>query len=183
MSPPTAYTELDTPHLRLVPNSPAHVLALRESVDSFQRASGLRVLPSLRAFVTGAEVSAHWLERVRRAPPDVNPWLHGLGVLHRMDDCVMGAAGFVGIPDADGVAEIAYGIAPEYQGRGYATEAAQALVAFASADSRVRRLRAHTYTATNASTRVLAKCGFTFVGPIEHPEDGLVWRWERESVR
>lgn len=178
-----AYAALDTPHLRLVPYSPAHVLALRESEAAFEKVSGLQVLPSVRALMTGAEVSPQWLERVRSAPPDVDPWLHGFGILHREDNRIIGAAGFVGIPDADGAAELAYGIAPEYQGRGYATEAARALIDFAFADPRVRRLRAHTLAATNASTRVLAKCGFTFKGPIEHPEDGLVWRWELERIR
>jgi ribosomal-protein-alanine N-acetyltransferase len=178
-----AYAELDTPHLRLVPYTPAHVLALRESEAAFERVSGIRVLASLGAMMRGNEVSPQWLERVRSAPPDVDPWLQGYGVLHRDDNVVIGAAGFTGLPDADGVAEIAYGIAPEYQGRGYATEAARALVDFAFTDPRVRRTRAHTLAATNASTRVLAKCGFHFVGPIEHPEDGLVWRWELDRIR
>ena len=43
----------------------------------------------------------------------------------------------------------------------------------------VRVVRAHTLPQANASTRVLGKCGFTFTGPVEDPEDGLVWRWER----
>src|SRR5438477_2132802 len=101
-----AYAELETPHLRLVPYTPAHVLALRESEAAFERLCGLRVVPSLRAFMTSSDVSPQWLERVRSAPPDVDPWLHGYGVLHRDDNCIIGGAGFVGIPDADGVAEI-----------------------------------------------------------------------------
>jgi len=32
---------------------------------------------------------------------------------------------------------------------------------------------------SNASQRVLAKCGFQYVGEITDPEDGLVWRFER----
>lgn len=174
------FREQETPHLRLVPYAPAHVLALRDGETAFERVAGLRVMPSVRTLMSGADVSPAWLDRVRSAPPDVDPWLHGFGVVHRDDGIVIGGAGFTGLPDADGVAEIAYGIAPEYQGRGYATEAARALVEFALADARVRRLRAHTLAATNASTRVLSKCGFAYVGPIEHPEDGLVWRWERD---
>ncbi len=30
----------------------------------------------------------------------------------------------------------------------------------------------------NASTRVLTKCKFKWVGEVMDPEDGLVWRWE-----
>jgi RimJ/RimL family protein N-acetyltransferase len=74
--------------------------------------------------------------------------------------------------------EIAYGIAPRYQGRGYATEAARAIVGYAVASGRVRTIQAHTLPEHNPSTRVLQKCGFTLKGQIIHPEDGPVWSWE-----
>jgi [ribosomal protein S5]-alanine N-acetyltransferase len=79
----------------------------------------------------------------------------------------------------DGVVEIAYGIAPEHQGKGYATEAAEALTSFAFSSPHVRIVRAHTLPEVNASTRVLAKSGFRFVDEAMDPDDGLVWRWER----
>jgi RimJ/RimL family protein N-acetyltransferase len=88
--------------------------------------------------------------------------------------------GFPGPPDSEGVAEIAYGIAPAYQGKGYATEAANALVDFASRDARVKKVCAHTLPETNASTRVLEKCAFKKVGETIDPENNLpIWRWER----
>jgi len=68
---------------------------------------------------------------------------------------------------------------PDYQGRGYATEAAAALVIFALERVDVRRIRAHTAPEPNASTRVLSKCGFHHLGEVTDPEDGPVWRWER----
>ena len=79
----------------------------------------------------------------------------------------------------DGTVEIAYGIVPTFQERGYATEAAEACIAFAFADDRVRLVRGHTLAASSASTRVLEKCGFLRTGEVEDPEDGPVWRWER----
>jgi [ribosomal protein S5]-alanine N-acetyltransferase len=75
--------------------------------------------------------------------------------------------------------EIAYGIAPSYEGHGYATEAAKALVAFALERVDVTSIRAHTKPENNASGRVLSKSGFHQVGEVEDPEDGPVWRWER----
>ena len=30
-----------------------------------------------------------------------------------------------------------------------------------------------------ASTRVLTKCGFSRIGEVIDPDDGLVWRWEK----
>jgi RimJ/RimL family protein N-acetyltransferase len=44
----------------------------------------------------------------------------------------------------------------------------------------VRRAIAHTLPEANASGRVLAKCGLRFVGEVIDPEDGSVWRWERQ---
>ena len=75
--------------------------------------------------------------------------------------------------------EIAYGIAPEHQGKGYATEAAEALTAYAFGSGQVRVVRAHTLPESNASGRVLTKCGFRNIGEVIDPEDGLVWRWEK----
>lgn len=92
---------------------------------------------------------------------------------------VIGSAGFKGPPDSAGMAEIAYGIVPGFQGHGYATEAAAALVAFAFASRQVRLVRAHTLPEANASTRVLLKCGFRHLGTVVDPDDGPVWRWER----
>jgi ribosomal-protein-alanine N-acetyltransferase len=78
--------------------------------------------------------------------------------------------------------EIAYGVAPGYEGRGYATEVAEALVNHAFLQPQVRLTRAHTLPERNASGRVLEKCGFQFVGPVTDPEDGLVWRWEKPKA-
>ena len=135
-----------------------------------------------------AELSADWLALLRGSTsPD--PWIHGFSVVHLNTDTVVGHAGFKGPPASDGVVEIAYGIAPDSQGKGYATEAAQALTAYAFNSGKVRVVRAHTLPEQNASTRVLSKCGFRRIGEVIDPEDGLVWRWEtdiqaaqRESV-
>lgn len=73
--------------------------------------------------------------------------------------------------------EIAYSIAPEYQGKGYATEAAAALIAIARREPAVQLICAHTLAERNASTRVLEKCGLRKVG--EAIEDDVpIWRWE-----
>jgi ribosomal-protein-alanine N-acetyltransferase len=126
-----------------------------------------------------AELSADWLERLRTSTsPD--PWIHGFRLVHRESDAVVGTCGFKAPPAADRVVEIAYGVAPEYQGKGYATEAAQALTAYAFASGRVRVVLAHTRPEPNASTRVLTKCGFTRIGEVIDSEDGLVWRWEKD---
>jgi ribosomal-protein-alanine N-acetyltransferase len=169
---------LETAHLRLTPWTPAQLLAMIESTDRFESEAGLPLADGLREFFVSGEVSPAWIEQLRVAPgPDA--WTLGFGVQHRDESRVIGSAGFKGPPDEDGIVEIAYGIAPGYQGRGFATEAARALVAFALERVDVTGIRAHTMPENGASSHVLAKCGFERVGEVVDPEDGLVWRWER----
>lgn len=165
--------------LRLVPFTPEALLALIESgADAFAACFGHAAAEGLRGFLVSDEVSPAWLETLRGAA-GADPWTLGFAVIEPATGLVVGTAGFKG-PPRDGVAEIAYGIVPDREGRGYATQAAASLVAFAEADPRVRRVIAHTLPEANASTRVLTKCGFRFVGAVQDPEDGQVWRWARE---
>ena len=137
----------------------------------------IRIDPGLRELFVSGEVSEQWLGSLRSAE-GADPWRHGFAVIDNASESVIGSAGYKGAPDDEGAVEIAYAIVPSMQNRGYATEAASALVNYAFSDPRVRLLRAHTLPAKNASTRVLANNQFTYAGEIIDPEDGPVWRWE-----
>jgi RimJ/RimL family protein N-acetyltransferase len=126
-----------------------------------------------------AEVSPGWLALLEGSS-FCDPWIHGFALVHLSSGTVVGQCGFKGPPAADGVVEIAYGVLPEHQGKCYATEAAAALVSYALSCKQVRTVRAHTLRQSNASTRVLMKCGFHRVGEVIDPDDGLVWRWEKQ---
>jgi RimJ/RimL family protein N-acetyltransferase len=157
-------TPVATKSLKLVPQTRDEVRAYVAQMPPHER----------------AEVSPVWLARLDGSSV-IDPWIHGFVVVHRANESVIGKCGFKGPPAADGSVEIAYGIAPEHQGKGYATEAAAALVRYAFDSGQVRVARAHTLPEPNASTRVLTKCGFRRVGEVMDPEDGLVWRWERNN--
>ena len=154
-------TFIQTKNLSLVLESTEKVLARIEALSPADR----------------AEVSPLWLTRIRSAI-SADPWTHGFSIVERASSTDIGSCGYKGPPSPEGIVEIAYGVAPEYQGRGYATEAARALVDFAFASDLVGVVCAHTLPENNASTRVLTKCGFGCVGEVVDPEDGLVWRWE-----
>ena len=95
----------------------------------------------------------------------------GLANFHREMDPPLGD-----IPEAGWV------LSPAAQGKGYATEAAAALTNFAFTQN-IPTVRAHTLPETNASTRVLTKCGFEHLGEVIDPEDGRVWRWEKHRTQ
>ncbi len=169
---------IETRNLKLVPHTPAHLLDLIEGADVYARSFGSTPAAGLRDFFVSKDVSPEWLEQLK-ASMTVDVWTNGFGIVHKASGTVIGSAGFKGPPDADGLVEIAYGVVPQHQGKGYATEAAQALVEFAFKTGQVERVRAHTLPQPNASTKVLTKCGFRHVGEVNDPEDGSVWRWER----
>ncbi len=171
-------TPLQTLHLELIPYTPEQLLSLIDDVPEFEKKTGFIAAKGLRDFIISDEVSPAWIQKLR-ASSGPDPWTYGFAVVDRESRSVVGNAGFKGPPDQQGMVEIAYGIVPDYEGRGYATEAAALLVRFASGNSEVRLIRAHTLPTTNASTRVLTKCGFDKVGEVVDPDDGLVWRWER----
>jgi len=167
---------LQTKNLKLVPHLPAHLLALSEGGPAYEKVSGMRIAQGVHKFLLAA--TPEFMAQLRRATgPD--PWNFGFAVLHKIDNVMIGFCSFTGPPSPDGTVEIAYGIAPDYQGKGFATEAALALVEFASRDARVMTIYAHTLPETNASTHVLEKCGFTKTGEVIDSENNRVWRWER----
>jgi ribosomal-protein-alanine N-acetyltransferase len=98
----------------------------------------------------------------------------GRPLVERASGATVGACAFKGPPDAEGVVEVAYGIDPPHRGRGFATEAAEALIGFAFASGMVRTVFAYTKPDNTASARVLTKCGFHRIGEVMDPEDGLV---------
>jgi [ribosomal protein S5]-alanine N-acetyltransferase len=149
------------PTTKLVPQTREDVRSMIDAMSPYEK----------------AQLSAEWLARFH-ASADIDTWVHGFRVVHGDSGAVVGACMFKG-PPTDGVVEIAYGIDPDHQGKGYATEAAQALVAYALASGQIRMVRAHTLPDGNASKRVLAKCGFRHVGEVIDPDDGLVWRFEK----
>ena len=72
--------------------------------------------------------------------------------------------GGVGIAMRDGAPELGYWIAPAYWNRGYATEAAAAVVAMARDSLKLDRLTSGHFDDNPASGRVLAKLGFEVTG-------------------
>ena len=125
-----------------------------------------------------AEVSPEWIARVRMSEPG-NPWTLSYHAQVRASGVIVGSGAFKGPPTTEATVEIAYGIDEAHRGCGYATEVANALTAFAFGTGEVRCVRAHTKVENLASVRVLARCGFRYLGEVLDPEDGIVSRYER----
>ncbi len=64
-----------------------------------------------------------------------------------------------------GECEIGYSVLPAFQMRGYATEAAQAFIAWVLKQPSIQTITAQTFPELTASIRVLKKCGMSLDGP------------------
>ncbi|MEU0954580.1 GNAT family protein [Streptomyces niveus] len=82
-------------------------------------------------------------------------------IIERATGLVVGAVGL--FPPADGTIEFGYGIVPSRRGRGYASEAARAIAAFALTAPGVHTVGAKVELSNPASARVLEKAGLTRV--------------------
>lgn len=90
--------------------------------------------------------------------PDRWEW-YAMWMIELRNGTQIGDLCFKGL-EADGMAEIGYGLLEEYRGRGYATEAVGAAVEWAMRQPGVTRVEAETEPDNRASQRVLEKCGF-----------------------
>jgi len=111
------------------------------------------------------------------AIPRESPW-GGYLAVDKTRATVVGTCAFKTGPTDDGSIEIAYFTFPQFEGHGFATAMAKALIDIAVASSVIQRVVAHTLPQQNASTRVLEKAGMHCLGEVEDPQDGRVWRWQ-----
>jgi RimJ/RimL family protein N-acetyltransferase len=139
------------------------------------------VLPSERAAaeaLLGARLPADWpqgdLLDVLPAQAqsggravDFGVWV----IIERATQTVVGDAGFRGLP-ADGVVEVGYSVIPDRRRRGYASEAAAALVDWARDQDDVETVVAACHRENLASIHTLERLGFARTGM-----DGDEIRW------
>jgi RimJ/RimL family protein N-acetyltransferase len=97
--------------------------------------------------------------RMAPAHPAAEPWFGPLQIVDRDTEAVVGGIGFFGPLNADGTVELGYGVVPEVEGRGLATEALLGLLRWGFATGRVRRAVADTTHDNIGSQRVMEKAG------------------------
>src|ERR687894_1947533 len=166
-----------TDNLRLIAVEPFHVEALSREKRELAEVWGVAVPDGWPQFPEAfAPPEDGGPRRSERPPTDRRDYFF----VHPRRRALVGNGGFTGDPDDSGVVEIGYEIAPEHRNRGFATEAARAMIGYAFAHEEVRAVVAHTLAETNASNAVLRKVGMSFVAKVEvdDTEVGKVWRGE-----
>jgi|SRR5215208_2101316 len=166
---------IQTPRLDLIAVSPDFLKAsIRGDLESASQLIGLD---------TPAEwLDAQWLMEMRlakmRDDPTLEPWLLRAIAL-RETKTMVGFIGFHTLPGPDylnqyapGSVEFGYTIFSDYRRRGYASEAAEALMDWATREYQVRRFIVSISPTNEPSLRVAQKFGFRKVGSFTDPEEG-----------
>jgi RimJ/RimL family protein N-acetyltransferase len=115
-------------------------------------------------------------DRMAETPDELGWWVWLVSV--RADTRAVGVCGLGGRPGNDGSVVLGYSVYPADEGRGYATEAAGALVRWALTQPGVKRVRATVPTWNLGSVAVARKLGMTEVRHEVHPEVGEVAIYE-----
>jgi len=154
---------IPTTRLELVAATLAHVEAELAAPERLAELLAAQIPPSWPPGEYDRNAMEFFRGRLREGGDAVAGW-YGWYAIRRAAPgapaVLVGAAGFLGPPSEDGVAELGYSVAPEHRGRGYATEIARALVRRALGMRGVRRVVAHTTRDNPASVAVLERCGF-----------------------
>ena len=162
-SPRTLNPALATPRLRLEPQGPEHAAVM------------MRVLadPRTHAFIpteppTDEAVLRERFEHqsTRRSPDGGEYWLNW--VVFAGEEAI-GTVQATVVP-AETYASVAYVFHPEAWGRGYATEAVQAMLEHLE-NLQVNRFEAHIDTRNLASQRLVERLGFRCAEEIEHADE------------
>lgn len=117
--------------------------------------------------------------------PETQMWLVR-ALVRRRDRRMIGHGGFHGPPGtgglAPGKAELGYTVFPSFRGRGYATEAAVALMSWAESRG-IRRFVASVAPGNDPSLAIVRKLGFVQTGEQWDEEDGpeLVFELDRSA--
>jgi ribosomal-protein-alanine N-acetyltransferase len=114
-----------------------------------------------------------WLRSHYARHPEAVGWHRYIALRHEDGERVLvGTVGGFRQEEVPGEAEIGYSVVGEWQGRGFATEAAGALIQHIRGCGQVGSVIAHTYPHLTASVRVMEKCGLAYDG--EGTEPGTV---------
>ena len=164
-------------------------LVLRRSrPDDAEAISGYRSDPEVNRWQgwerTDPEGIRHELELMAGRHPGEPGWVQ-LSVEDRETGKLVGDVGLSPAEGEPGVIKIGYTIDPAFQGRGYATEAVEALVRYAIDSLGADVVRAYASAENLPSHRVAEKVGMELMERFEHREGDEVWsgvRYERHRA-
>lgn len=130
------------------------------SLDELSNLLNLSLAPNLFEGIVQRAVSMK-IQKMKGASVELHEWYTYWLIVIKREDVGIGLAGFKGSPDQKGSVEIGYGLVEAYRGKGYMSEAVQALVDWAFLHSDCNKVTATDVLADNyASQKTLLHSGF-----------------------
>jgi ribosomal-protein-alanine N-acetyltransferase len=108
--------------------------------------------------------------------------IFAMAIVEKEEGKFVGSCGMAPDDLEPGEIQIFYVMLPEYQGRGFASEAAAGLVEYAFSKLGVDRLFASMAAENVASVKVAEKLGMTFEGLVEKELNGVAYQGRRYSL-
>lgn len=159
---------METQRLRLIQGTGELARLERTNLPEFARQIGASVPASWP--LVPAQIIEFWERRLRDAG-EIG-WWNWYFVLRGAPDVLVGGGGFKGRPSPEGIIEIGYSVAPEFQNQGYATEGVGGLIEWAFGQTSVKSIIAEVFPGNLPSLRVLEKNDFASIG--EGAEQGTL---------
>jgi len=162
--------KLSTNRLELIAATLDHICAELEAPERLASLLDAQVEPGWPPGEYDRNAQEFFRDRLKEDGVAVIGWYNWYAVQRGspyQPSVLVGAGGYFGPPSEEGEVEMGFSVMPAWQGLGYATEMAEALIVNAFADPRVHKVIAYTTTQNMASYKVLEKCRFEFVGRDE----------------
>ncbi|MGA9768068.1 MAG: GNAT family N-acetyltransferase [Blastocatellia bacterium] len=160
-------TELYTSRLQMIAATLRHVRIELESPDQLSTLLDAHVSSEWPAGEYDRDAMEFFRARFEEGGKEVEGW-YGWYAVRKADAngprALVGAGGYFGPPDSEGIVEIGYSVLPEWRRKGYASELVQALLELAFSHAQITKVIAHTTESNPASIGVLLRCGFLAAG-------------------
>ncbi len=164
----TSDVQLHTRRLTITAATLEHVRVELEAPEQLSVLLHAQVSPEWPTGEYDRDAMEFFRARLEEGGNEVEGW-YGWYAIRNADEAgpraLVGAGGYLGPPDAEGVVAIGYSVLPEWRRMGYATEMVQALLDRAFDYEQVTKVTAETTETNPASIGVLRRCGFVAAGP------------------
>lgn len=160
---------LETERLMIFPITPEQHRLWVEDLPALERELGrpYRGIPLAREDLEDARWQLEEAEADRGRFQYHTAWF----LVHKELDVIIGTAHFRGAPDDRGEVEIRYSMGKPHRGKGYMTEAVEAMCRWALAQPEVEHITAETdFMMGRASQRILERLGFR-----KYRDEEIVW--------
>ena len=163
--------ELNTERLRLIPLNLENMKLLIKSKSKLEEKLGLKVTNS----IIEEPLKSALIKSYDNMLKDSDNYIFNTNWEVILKDENRSIAGIMikGTPNEKGEVEIGYGTDPNYQGRGYMTEAAGEIVRWLLDNPKVKVVKAETYKDNIPSHRVLEKIGMS-----KYKETQMLYCWK-----